>query len=147
MFSECEKCHKKNIFLGGSTICNNCIALFHERLKNKQCTECGASKNVHYSGLCGECHKARTDSEPVSTTKDMFQNVSVEQDKKVETSSKQDYDRLFLLVFTTALGTVLFLRALGVFDSNFKSEGEVRIDLYSECIRMNGIECEKMLEM
>lgn len=116
--------------------------LFLFRVKKKICIDCESPDQVHYSGRCLVCHKLSQDSKNII-------GEHVTSDKKdsngylLSTGGDEYYNKLFLIIFLTILGTVGILKLGGVFDSNFKSEEEIKIDLYSECKSMNGIDCEE----
>lgn len=144
--------------------------LFSSRLKQGLCTECGTPEKVHYSTRCIDCHKLyqegllgwqielRDKEVELQARKDkadrQFEKITaffkpqnqLYTPQSTNLSKEPDWNIIFLTFVLTAFTVVGFLRLSGAFDNNFKSESEIRIDLYSECVDMNGINCQKFLD-
>ena len=96
----------------------------------------------------GEVEKNIKPTQKVTTPENNeLKTVKPADENQSNLPKKIDSENVFIIVFLTVLGLMFLLRILGLFDSNFKSESEIRIDLYQECEMMNGIDCKKILDM
>jgi hypothetical protein len=143
--------------------------LIETRQKQGLCIECGIPDKVHYSSRCLDCHKLaqnellgwqiefkkkqlelqaqkdRVDKQFEKITSFFRPQNQLHTPKSTNLSKEPDWNIIFLTFVVSAFAVVGFLRLSGAFDNNFKSESEIRIDLYSECLDMNGINCQKLL--
>lgn len=148
MFVKCTQCNQPNIFvtqwLAGDNICSGCRNEYNKRLKNRQCIKCGSTKEVHYNNHCKNCH-LKNQEEEILDEKIEAETVTYPNTypKQQEPDTSDEYGKMFLYGLIAVFVTVLFLRLAGAFDANFKSESEIKLDLYQECVDMNGIDCRE----